>query len=164
VKNECTRDFELNHVKYQENSMSLKVECGWARAYVRKSKYSASLTRENGEGQAKFWARGLGERYRLYYEQFKEYPQLLIDKKDFKRITTVLDSKFGSWRSREDKESYLQRFSPENWTKEKTITKEGKNKHALTDCKACQLFNSNFQRKFPVTKWPKYKVLKKHIF
>ena len=134
--------------------MSVKVECGWARVYLRETKNICRLSRESGEGKAKFGARVLSERYKLYSQHFKEYQQLQIpDQKEFNRVAMILDQKFGSWRSKDDKELYLKKFAPVNWVEQRTITNEGKMKHTLTDCKTCQLFNSNHQNKFPKSKF-----------
>lgn len=134
--------------------MSVKVECGWARVYLRETKQMCQLSREIGEGQAKYGARVLRERYKLYSQHFKEFPQLNIpDQKEFNRVIKIIDNKFGTWRSKNDKEAYINKFLPINWIKEKTITKEGKMKHTITDCKACQLIYNKYQSTFPDSKF-----------
>jgi len=133
--------------------MSLKAECAWARVCIRETKaLSSSIKRAPGEGTAKYGSRVLSERYKLYCQNFNDYPQLSVDGYQFNRISKIIDEKVGKWRNKGDKEAYLSRFSLTNWSEEKIITKEGKKEHSLSNCKACSSFNSNFQSTFPISK------------
>jgi len=133
--------------------MALKAECVWARVCIRKTKeLCSSLKKAPGEGSAKFGARVLTERHKLYSEHFKEYPQFTLNQYDFNRVSKVIDEKISSWRNKEDKAVYLSTFSMANWDEGKTITKEMKTAHSLTNCKACTLVNSNLQATFPLSK------------
>jgi len=119
---------------------------------MRETKYICSLERDFGEGQSKYGARVLQERYHLYTEHFKNYNNLLITQSEFNRVVKVIDGRFGNWRNKKDKESYLCRFSPSNWNEEKVITKDCKKKHTLTACQTCRIFNSTYQCTFPEPK------------
>lgn len=86
--------------------MAVKVECAWARVCIRKTKELCfSLKKAPGEGSAKFGARVLTERYKLYSEHFKEYPQFTLSQYDFNRVSKVIDKKISFWRNKEDRES-----------------------------------------------------------
>ena len=118
--------------------MALKVECAWARVCIRKTKeLCSSLKKAPGEGSAKFGARVLTERHKLYSEHFKEYPQFTISQYDFNRVSKVIDEKISFWRNKDDKGTYLSTFSMANWNEGRTLTKEMKKAHSLTNCKAC---------------------------
>jgi len=97
-------------------------------------------------------ARVFTERYKLYSEHFKEYPQFTLSQYDFNRASKVIDEKVSFWRNKEDKAAYLSTFSMANWDEGKTITKEMKRAHSLTNCKACTMVNSNLQATFPLSK------------
>lgn len=133
--------------------MSLKVECAWARVFIRETKHICTITRNQGEGQAKYGARVLAERYRLYSEHFKGHQNFSTTQKEFNRVVKIIDGKFGNWRNKKEKELYLNRFSPSNWDEERVITKDGKKKHSLTACQTCRLFNSRYQCTFPASKF-----------
>ena len=54
--------------------MSLKAECDWARVCIRQTRQMCShIKKSPDEAAAKFGARTLAERYKLYSERFKEY-------------------------------------------------------------------------------------------
>ena len=89
------------------------------------------------EGSLKFGARVLTERHKLYSEHFKGYPQFTLSQYDFNRVSKVIDEKISFWRNKEEKATYLSTFSMANWHEGKTITKEMKTAHSLTNCKAC---------------------------
>ena len=132
--------------------MALKAECAWARVFIRETRNICCFERGANESSSKFGTRVLAERYRLYEEHFKAHPSFAMDKKEFGRVSKVLDSKFGDWRNKNNKQAYLSRFSPSNWDEEKIITKEGKRNHVLTNCHTCQKFNSSYQGTFPMSK------------
>jgi len=104
------------------------------------------------EGSAKFGARTLAERHKLYSEHFKEYPRFSLSQYEFNRVSKVIDEKIGSWRNKGDKETYLSTFSVANWSEGKNITKEMKRAHSLANCKAYTMLNSNLQATFPGNK------------
>ena len=132
--------------------MALKAECAWARVCIRKTKeLCSSLKKAPGEGSAKFGTRVLTGRHKLYSEHFKEYPQFTLNQYDFNCVSKVIDEKISSRRNK-DKAVYLSTFSMANWDEGKTITKEMKTAHSLTNCKACALVNSNLQATFPLSK------------
>ena len=133
--------------------MALKAECAWARVCIRNTKEScSSLKKAPDEGSAKFGARVLTERYKLYSEHFKGYPQLTFSQYDFNRVSKVIDEKISFWTNKEEKATYLSTCSMANWDEGKTITKEMKTAHSLTNCKACTTLNSNLQATFPLSK------------
>ena len=107
---------------------------------------------EPGEGCTRFGGRVLAERYNAYYQHFKDYPLFFMDQKQFSRVAKILDSKFGTWRNKADKQAYLTRFSPSNWAEGKIITKEGKRNHSLSNCTTCQKFNWAYQGTLPYSK------------
>ena len=115
--------------------ISLKIDCAWAKS-LSKTK------RIPGEGNAKFAARLLQDRFKIFNEHFQEYPGLHIKREDFMRHYRTIDEKFHNWRSKTEKEAYLTGFSSMNWNEGKVISKEGKEDHSLTSCQACLLFNS----------------------
>ena len=130
--------------------MCFKAECAWARVCIRQTKKLCSnLKKSPAEGSAKFGARVLAERHKLYSEHFKEYPQFALSQYDFNRVCKTIDEKIGSWRHKGDKEIYLSTFSVANWSKGNNITKEMKKAHSLSNCKPCTLLNSNLQATFP---------------
>lgn len=138
--------------------MAVKAECAWARVFIRETKYICRLKRGADESVHKFGLRGSAERYKVYSEHFKEYPRFAIDQKEFNRVSKILDSHFSSWRKKEDKDSYLARFSPSNWEEGKIISQEGKRSHSLSNCITCQKFNSSYQGTFPISKsWKGHK-------
>ena len=92
------------------------------------------------------------ERYRIYSELFKEYAQLHITKQDFICVQKIIDGKISNWRSKSGKEEYFTRFSIHNWNEGKVSSTEAKKEHSLSSCKACALFNSQFQSTFPQSK------------
>ena len=132
--------------------MAVKVDCAWARVCIRESKRFCSIEKNPGEGSLKFRARVIDDRYRVYCEHFKEHPLLHISKHDFVRVYKIIDDKFSNWRNKSDKEAYLTQFSTNNWNDGKVLSKEGKKEHSLSSCKACFLFNSQFQSTFPLSK------------
>lgn len=132
--------------------MAVKAECAWARVFIRETKYICRLERGASESLSKFGVRVLAERCKVYSQHFKEYPRFILDQKEFNRVAKILDSKFGNWRNKGDKESYLARFSPSNWAEGKIITQEGKRSHSLSNCITCQKFNSSYQGTFPISK------------
>ena len=132
--------------------MAVKVECAWARVFIRETKNICRLERGAGEGCTRFGGRVLAERYNAYYQHFKDYPLFFMDQKQFSRVAKILDSKFGTWRNKADKQAYLTRFSPSNWAEGKIITKEGKRNHSLSNCTTCQKFNWAYQGTFPIPK------------
>ena len=132
--------------------MAVKAECAWARVFIRETKYICRLERGASEGLAKFELRFLAERHNLYCQNFKDHPHFSMDPKEFNRVAKVLDNKFGTWRNKADKSSYLARFSPSNWAEGKIITQEGKRSHSLSNCITCQKFNSSYQGTFPISK------------
>ena len=139
--------------KQHPTVMSFKAECAWARVCIRQTKQLCSnLKKCPGEGSAKFGARVLAERYKLYTEQFKEYPQFTLSQYDFNRVCKVIDEKVSNWRHKGDKETYLSTFSVSNWSEGNNITKEMKKAHSLSNCKPCTLLNSNLQATFPDSK------------
>lgn len=83
---------------------------------------------------------------------YKDYPKFIIGQYDFNRVCKILDEKISNWRNKEDKEIYLTTFSVDNWNKGKTISKEIKKAHSLTNCKACTTLHSNLQETFPIGK------------
>ena len=118
--------------------MALKAECAWARVCIRKTKeLCSSLKKAPDEGSAKFGARVLTERHKLYSEHFKGYPQFTLSQYDFNRVSKVIDKEISFWRNKEEKATYLSTFSMAKWDEGKTITKEMKTAHSLTNCKAC---------------------------
>ena len=104
------------------------------------------------EGRAKFGARIITERFKLYSQHFKEYPQFALSQYDFNRVCKVTDGKITNWRSKEDKHTYLKTFSVDNWNEGTCISKEIKRAHCLTNCKACTTLHSNLQATFPLSK------------
>ena len=105
--------------------MAIKAECAWGRVFIRETKKLCSnLKKSPNEGSAKFGARMLAERYRLYCQQYKDYPKFIIGQYEFNRVCKILDEKISNWRNKEDKEVYLTTFSVDNWNKGKTISKE----------------------------------------
>ena len=74
--------------------MALKAECGWARVCIRQTKeLCLNLKKSPSEGSAKFGARVLAERHKLYTEHFKEYPQFALGQYDFNRVCKTIDDK-----------------------------------------------------------------------
>ena len=133
--------------------MSLKAECAWARVCIRHTKQMCShIKKSPDEAAAKFGARTLAERYKLYSEHFKEYPRFSLSQYEFNRVSKVIDEKVRNWRQKGDKEMYLTTFSMANWSEGKNITKEMKKAHSLSNCKACTMLNSNLQATFPGNK------------
>lgn len=133
--------------------MSVKVECAWARVCIRETKNLCSITKALNEGKAKFGARVLQERYKLYCEHFKGYSRFDITRYDFNRVAKKIDDQIVNWRCKEDKQSYLSRFAMQNWFDQgKIMTNETRKAHSLTDCKACQLYNSKSQATYPMKK------------
>ena len=118
--------------------MAIKAECAWGRVFIYETKNLCSnLTKSPIEGSAKL---------------YKDYPKFIIRQYDFNRICKILDEKISNWRNKEDKEIYLTTFSVDNWNKGKTISKEIKKAHSLTNCKACTTLHSNLQETFPIGK------------
>ena len=120
--------------------------------YPKNKELCSSLKKAPSEGSAKFGARLITERHKLYSEHFKEYPQFTLSQYDLNRVSKVINEKISFWRNKEDKAAYLSTFSMANWDEGKTITKEMKTSHSLTNCKACILVNSNLQATFPLSK------------
>lgn len=125
--------------------MSLKIECAWDKVFIRETKHICSIARSEEKGRAKYGARVLTERYRLYNEHFKGYQVFSITQKEFNRVVKIIDGKFGNWRQPKEKECYLNRFATSNCDEERVIIKDGKKKHSLTACQTCKLFNSKYQ-------------------
>ena len=133
--------------------MSVKAECAWARVCIRHTKQLCSnMKKSPSEGSAKFGARTLAERYKLYSEHFKEYPRFSLSQYEFNRVSKVIDEKVKNWRHKGEKETYLSTFSVANWSEGKNITKEMKKAHSLSNCKVCTMLNSNLQATFPGNK------------
>ena len=133
--------------------MALKAECGWARVCIRQTKeLCLNLKKSPSEGSAKFGARVLAERHKLYTEHFKEYPQFALGQYDFNRVCKTIDDKVTNWRNKGDKEAYLATFAMANWKEGKNISKEMKKAHSLSNCKACSQLNSHLQATFPLKK------------
>lgn len=86
--------------------------------------YQSTIDRNQGEGQAKYGARVLAERYRLYAEHFKCHQNFSTTQEEFKRVVKIINGKFGNWRNKKE-ELYLNPFSPSNWDEERVITKDG---------------------------------------
>ncbi|KXJ06892.1 hypothetical protein AC249_AIPGENE21575 [Exaiptasia diaphana] len=79
--------------------MSVKVECGWARVYLRETKQMCQLSREIGEGQAKYGARVLRERVskstgplKDINNIFKSKPNIKLTKRDLKEAGSQIFS------------------------------------------------------------------------
>lgn len=106
--------------------MSLKIDCAWARVFLRETKSLSKTERIPGEGNTKFAARLLQDRFKIFNEHFQEYPGLHIKREDFMRHYRTIDEKFYNWRSKTEKEAYLTAFSSMNWNEGKVISKEGK--------------------------------------
>ena len=132
--------------------MALKVDCAWARVFIRETKNLCSIEKIPGEGSAKFGSRVLQERFKIYSEHFKEYPQFHMSQHDFYRVCKTIDEKIGNWRNKVHKEAFLKQFSSNNWNEGKEITKGEKKEHSLSSCRACFLFNSQLQSTFPLSK------------
>ena len=65
--------------------MSLKIDCAWARVFLRETKSLSKTEGIPGEGNAKFTARLLQDRFQIFNEHFQEYPGLHIKWEDFIR-------------------------------------------------------------------------------
>lgn len=118
--------------------MAIKAECAWGRVFICETKNLCSnLTKSPIEGSAKL---------------YKDYPKFIIGQYDFNHVCKILDEKISNWRNKEGKEIYLTTFSVDNWNKGKTISKEIKKAHSLTNCKACTTLHSNLQETFPIGK------------
>ena len=95
-----------------------------ASVHSRNKKIVLKLAEVSEWRQCEFGARMLAERYRLYCEQYKDYPKFIVGQYEFNRVCKILDEKISNWRNKEDKEIYLTTFSVDNWNKGKTISKE----------------------------------------
>ena len=67
-------------------------------------------------------------------------------------MSKVIEEKISFWRNKDDKAAYLSTFYMGNWSEGKTIIKEMKTAHLLTNCKACTKVNLNLQATFPLSK------------
>ena len=112
----------------------------------------SNMKKSSDKGSAKFGARILAERHKLYSEDFKDYPRLSLSQYEFNSVSKVIDENFRNWRHKGKKETYLSTFSVANWSEGKNITKEMKKAHSLSNCKACTVLNSNLQATFPGNK------------
>lgn len=133
--------------------MSVKVECAWARVAIRETINKCSIKRAHNEGKTKFGARIRHERNRLYCENFKDYAKFNLTLYEFNRVSKKIDEQIANWRNKKDKELYLSHFSTENWSDQgKRMTSETRKGHSITNCKACQLYNSQYQAIYPMKK------------
>ena len=83
--------------KKHPTAMSLKAECAWARVCIRHTKQMCShIKKSPDEAAAKFGARTLAERYKLYSEHFKEYPRFSLSQYEFNRVSKVIDERLGT--------------------------------------------------------------------
>ena len=64
---------------------ALKIDCAWARVFLRETKSLSKTEGIPGEGNAKFTARLLQDRFQIFNEHFQEYPGLHIKWEDFIR-------------------------------------------------------------------------------
>ena len=54
--------------------MSLKIDCAWARVFLRETKSLSKTEGIPGEGNAKFTARLLQDRFKIFNEHFSRIP------------------------------------------------------------------------------------------
>lgn len=125
--------------------------CGFGKvAAFHAAKQAKSMKRDMNEGTAKFGARCLQERFRLFRETFTSRAESFeVEFLEFNKKFDSLQATISKWspRKKKEKELFLAEFSVENW---RSLSEAKKREHTLFDCKGCHQNYSTVQALFPV--------------
>ena len=85
--------------------------CSGKSLYLTHKAMCSNIKKSPNEGLAKFGARTLAERHKLFSEYFKEYPRFSHSQYEFNHFSKVIDERVRKWSNKEDNEMYLSIFS-----------------------------------------------------
>lgn len=125
--------------------------CGFGKvAAFYATKEAKRLKRNANEGTAKFGARCLQERFRIFRDAFSSRTESFeMNFLEFNKKFPSLQATISKWspRKKKEKELYLTEFSVENWL---NLSEAKKREHTLFDCKGCHQNYPSVQALFPV--------------